>query len=186
MHIMKTKSKTKKFQIGVIGSAGMEEYPKGGGASVKTMALAREIGGLLAKRGAIVVTGGKSGIMEAAARGAKDSGGTTVGITSGAKRFTSNDFTDIEVLTGMSAAGYDELLLVLMSDALIVLGGGAGTLEEIAIAYRNRKPVVVLGSVEGWGKELLSKKYLDSRQTVKIQTSETPEEAVGKALSSIK
>ena len=176
----------RKFQVGVIGSAGTEEYPRGGGASVKTMALAREIGSLLAKRDAIVVTGGKSGIMEAAARGAKEFGGTTVGIVSGSKRFTANDFTDIEVPTGMSAVGYDELLLVLMCDALIVLGGGVGTLEEIAIAYRNRKPVVVLDSVEGWGKELLSKKYLDSRQTVKIQMAETPKEAVDMAISSIK
>jgi uncharacterized protein (TIGR00725 family) len=183
---MKVKIKTKKFQIGVIGSAGMEEYPNGGGASVKTMALAREIGSLLAKRGAIVVTGGKSGIMEAAARGAKEFGGTTAGIVSGPKRNTSNDFTDVEILTGMSVAGYDELLLVLMCDALIVLGGGVGTLEEIAIAYRNRKPVVVLDSEEGWGKDLLSKKYLDSRQTVKIQTAKTSKEAVDKVFSSIK
>ena len=169
----------------MIGSAGVAEYSLGGGASTETMALARNIGSLLAKRGVVVVTGGKSGIMEAAAEGAKSSGGTTVGVVSGGKRFTSNAFTDIEIPTGMSAPGYDELLLVLMCDALVVLGGGAGTLEEIAIAYRNGKPVILLEGVEGWGTDLISREYLDFRQSIKFGKAATPVEAVEKVISAV-
>ncbi|MES2087997.1 MAG: TIGR00725 family protein [Patescibacteria group bacterium] len=172
----------RKLQIGVIGSASQTEYPGKGGASQAMEKAAEDIGFLLAQRGAVVVTGGKGGIMEAAARGAKRGGGVTVGIIKGNRRRTSNKFTDVEVLTGMEADGMDELFLVLMSDALIVLGGGAGTLQEIAIAYRNKKPVVVLGGMGGWGEKLVGK-FVDERQLVKLIRAKTPKDAVTKVLS---
>lgn len=185
---MKNKKQTKKtkinkkLQIGVIGSAARNEYKGQGGASSLMQKSAEEIGFLLASYGAVVVTGGKGGIMEAAARGAKKAQGVTVGIVKGKKRKVSNDFTDIEVLTGMEADGLDELFLVMMSDALIVLGGGAGTLQEIAIAYRNRKPIVVLDGMNGWG-EKLADKFVDERQTVKLLRAKSPKDAVSKALA---
>ena len=169
----------KKYQIGIIGSAGNDDYNGAGGATYNMMVEAEKIGYLLAKNNMIVVTGGKSGIMEAGARGAKKAGGQTVGIIKGTKRFTSNDYTDIEVISGMEADGFDEFLLVNMCDALIVIGGGAGTLEEITIAYRNKKPIIGLISQEGWGKELAGK-FLDNRNTVKIEMADNAEEAVNK------
>jgi uncharacterized protein (TIGR00725 family) len=172
----------KKLQIGVIGSAGREEYLKGNGGSTDEMLLkAKEVGSLLAKKGAIVVTGGKSGIMEAAAKGAKENNGLAIGVIKGSKRFTSNAYTDIEVLTGMAADGFDELMLVLMCDALIVIGGGAGTLEELAIAYRNNKPIVGLKNSGGWSDKVIGT-FLDERETVLVETAEQPEEAVEKAI----
>ncbi len=171
----------KKYQIGIIGSAGNDDYSGSSGATEKMMAEAEKIGELLARNDVIVVTGGKSGIMEAGARGAKKIGGITIGIIKGKKRFTSNNFTDIEVISGMEADGLDELLLVNMCDGLIVIGGGAGTLEEIAIAYRNAKPMVALTTQAGWAKKLAGQ-FLDSRKTVKIEQAKNAEEAVEKIL----
>lgn len=179
----KEKAKNKrKLQIAVIGSAAQSEYGSKGGASPRMEKAAEKIGFLLAKRGVIVVTGGKGGIMEAAARGAKRAGGTTVGIVKGNQRNVANSFTDVEVITGMKADGLDELFLVLMSDALIVLGGGAGTLQEIAIAYRNKKPIIVLDGMNGWGDKLAGK-FVDERQLIKLIQVDTPEEAVKEACS---
>lgn len=175
------KRTNRKLQIAVIGSAAQGEYGSKGGASPRMEKAAEKIGFLLAKRGVIVVTGGKGGIMEAAARGAKRAGGTTVGIVKGNQRNVANSFTDVEVITGMKADGLDELFLVLMSDSLVVLGGGAGTLQEIAIAYRNKKPIIVLDRMNGWGDKLAGK-FVDERRSVKLVRVKTPEAAVTKAV----
>ena len=172
----------KKLQIGIIGYAGMEEYPSG--AIKKSIYdMAERVGFLIAQKGAVVVTGGKGGIMESSAFGAKRAGGITVGVIKGNKRFQSNESTDIEVLTGMEADGFDEFMLVSMCDAFIVLGGGAGTLEEITIAYRNKKPIVVIKNTGGWADKM--SEFLDERETVKVDLVETPEEAVKKVFSII-
>lgn len=171
----------KKIQIGVIGYAGLEEYAKDKKPERGIYEIAEKVGFLLGKAGAIVVTGGKSGIMESAARGAKDAGGTTIGVIKGNQRFTSNEYTDVEVLSGMSVDGFDELLLVNMCDALIIVGGGAGTLEEIAIAYRNKKPMVAIRGTGGWA-DKTADTYLDERESVKICAVATPEEAVERAI----
>jgi len=174
----------RKIQIGVIGSAGQDDYKNNCGASEEMIIIAKEVGKLLAKANAVVVTGGKDGIMEAAARGAKIAGGLTVGVIKGRDRFMSNQYIDIEVLSGMIADGFDELTLVLMCDALIVIGGGAGTLQEIAIAYRNNKPIVVIDYLGGWGKKLAGE-YLDERKKVIIKSAKNPNEAVNLVLSEI-
>lgn len=175
----------KKYQIGIIGSAGNDDYNGHNGASENMMAEAEKIGRLLAENNVIVVTGGKGGIMESGAKGAKRAGGQTVGVIKGTKRFTSNNFTDIEVISGMEANGFDEFLLVNMCDALIVVGGGAGTLEEITIAYRNKKPIIALTTQAGWAKKLAGK-FLDNRNTIKIETADDAEEAVKKTLELLK
>ncbi len=177
-------SKKRKLQIGVIGYAGKEEYPKEKAPEQKIYELAEKVGFLLAEREATVVTGGKSGVMESAASGAQRANGITVGVTKGNKRFSSNSFTEVEVLTGMAADGFDEFILVTMCDAFIVIGGGAGTLEEIIIAYRNKKPVVVLEGTGGWSDKVAGT-YLDEREKIRIESAATPEEAVRKAIESV-
>jgi hypothetical protein len=174
----------KKLQIGVIGYAGVEEYPIG---SIKEdiYKIAERVGFLLAEKGAIIVTGGKGGVMESAAFGAKKAGGITVGIIKGNKRFKSNDFTEVEILTGMEADGFDEFMLVSMCDAFIMIGGGAGTLEEIIIAYRNKKPIIVIKNTGGWA-DKISEECIDERKTVKVDFVSTPEEAVEKVFSILK
>lgn len=172
--------KNKKLQIGVLGWAGNEEY-KIGGPTAKELKIAEEVGALLAKTGAIVVTGGKGGVMESASRGAKINNGTTVGVITG-PRGTSNKYIDIEIITGSRIAGLDEVFIPLMCDAVIVIGGGAGTLQEICISYRNKIPIIIISSTSGWAPKIIKEKYLDSRKTVKIIQVKNPKEAVQKAI----
>ncbi len=171
----------KKLQIGVLGWAGKEEYPKDSGPTDNELQMAKETGSLLAETGAIVVTGGKGGIMECAARGAKENGGTTIGVITG-PRGTSNKWTDIEIITGSKVSGFDEVWIPIMCDAVIVIGGGVGTLQEIAVCYRNKIPIIIIEKTCGWASKLLKEKYLDERKTVKIITAQNPQNAVKKAI----
>ena len=175
---------SRKIQIGVLGWAGKEEYPVGG-LTQKELAIAKEVGSWLAKTGAIVVTGGKGGVMEYAARGAKENGGTTVGVITG-PRGTANKWTDIEIVTGSKIAGFDEVFIPLMCDAVIVVGGGAGTLQEICVSYRNKIPIIVIEKTFGWASKILKETYLDSRKTVKIILAKNSKDAVMKAIKQAK
>ncbi|MBI3305726.1 TIGR00725 family protein [Candidatus Nomurabacteria bacterium] len=175
------KKLSKKLQIGVLGWAGVEEYPAGSGPTNEELEMAREIGYLLAKAEAIVVTGGKGGVMRYAAQGVKEKGGTTVGVITG-PRCTSNKWTDIEIVTGAKIAGLEEVFIPLMCDAVIVVGGGAGTLQEICVSYRNKIPIIVIEKTFGWAKKILKENYLDSRKTVKIVSAKNPKDAVEKAI----
>jgi uncharacterized protein (TIGR00725 family) len=94
----------------------------------------------------VLVCGGLGGVMEAACRGAKGSGGLTVGILPGADRAAANPFVDVAIPTGLGEAR--NALVVRAADAVIAIGGGYGTLSEIALALRAGKPVVGLGTWE--------------------------------------
>ncbi len=108
-------------------------------------ALAEELGRLVARKGATLVCGGSGGVMEAAARGAKQEGGTTIGILPGHDRTLANPHIDHVVTTGMGHAR--NLAVVSSGDAVIAVGGGYGTLSEIGLAAKIGRPVVILG---GW------------------------------------
>jgi hypothetical protein len=110
------------------------------------LAAAEEVGRLLAERGALVVTGGKGGAMEAACRGAKAGGGTTLGILPGADRAAANEYVDVAVATGLGELRNG--LVVRAADAVIAVGGAYGTLSEIALALRAGTPVVGLDTWE--------------------------------------
>lgn len=171
----------KKWQIAVIGSAGPEEYdfvkP-----DERMYQVAEMLGQKLAEKDCIVVNGGKGGIMLAVSRGAKSAGGVTVAEASGVDRFTSNEFVDVEVVTGdLAFRGPSQL--VGMSDAVIALGGGAGTLQEICVAYRLKKPVILLVGFGGWTDRLATLEWLDERQLVKFKITNSPVGAVKAALS---
>ena len=114
----------------------------GGTCTAEAAALAEQTGQLLAQRGAVVVCGGLSGVMEAVAKGAKANGGTTVGILPGADRGAANAYIDIPLATGLGEMR--NFLIVRSAQALIAIGGGIGTLSEIALAQRIGKPVVGL------------------------------------------
>ncbi len=115
----------------------------GGGACTPAEANAAEqTGRLLAQHGAIVVCGGLDGVMEAVAKGAKANGGTTVGILPGADAAAANAYIDIPLATGLGEMR--NFLIVRTAHALIAIGGGVGTLSELALAQRIGKPVVGL------------------------------------------
>ncbi len=114
----------------------------GGTCTTEETALAEETGRLLAQHGVILVCGGLGGVMEAAARGAQTNGGTTVGILPGDDPAAANAYIVIPLATGLGEMR--NFLIVRTAHALIAIGGGVGTLSEIALAQRIGKPVVGL------------------------------------------
>lgn len=174
----------KKLQIGVIGSAGTEEY-NFDKPNIKMFTAAEEIGRELAKNSAIVINGGKGGVMEAVGRGAKSAGGIVAAEIAGLGRGESNDFVDIEVITGDSAfRGPSQL--VGMSDGIISIGGGAGTLQELCVAYRMSKPVVLVTGFGGWTDRVAELDFLDERRTAKFFIAKSPRTAVKLLLNMLK
>jgi uncharacterized protein (TIGR00725 family) len=117
-----------------------------GDASPEQFAAAEELGRLLAERGAVVVCGGLGGVMEGACKGARAGGGTTLGILPGLDRAEANPYVDVAVPTGLGEAR--NALVVRAADSLIAVGGGYGTLSEVALALKVGKPVVGLESFE--------------------------------------
>jgi uncharacterized protein (TIGR00725 family) len=106
--------------------------------------LARDVGRLLARQRAVVVCGGLGGIMEAAARGASEAGGISVGILPGADRHVANGYLTVAVASGLGELRNGAVAQA--SDAMIAVGGSWGTLSEVALAVRLGKPVIALRS----------------------------------------
>jgi len=117
----------------------------GDGAAAAVLDVAEEVGSRLASRGAVVVCGGLGGIMAAACHGAREAGGTTLGLLPGSDRSAANAWVSIAVATGLGELRNG--LVIRAADAVIAVGGGYGTLSEIAFALKAGKAVVGLG---GW------------------------------------
>jgi uncharacterized protein (TIGR00725 family) len=126
---------------------------------------AAEVGRLLAEGGATLVCGGRGGAMEAACRGAKEADGLTIGILPGSDRSEANPFVDVVLPTGLGEAR--NALVVGAADVVIAIGGGYGTLSEIALALKAGKRVIGIGTWEIEG----------------VVAAEGPEAAVAAALS---
>jgi uncharacterized protein (TIGR00725 family) len=116
------------------------------------LAAAETIGRRLAEGRAIVVTGGRGGVMAAASRGAKGAGGMVVGILPGDDRADANEWVDVVLPTGLGELRNG--LVVRSADAIVAVGGAYGTLSEIALALNARKPVVGYDTWEVRGIEL--------------------------------
>jgi uncharacterized protein (TIGR00725 family) len=121
--------------IGVIGAKSCDE---------KTAAKALEIGRGIALAGFALVCGGLRGVMEAACRGASEAGGLTIGILPGDSVATANPYVKIPIATGLGIAR--NVIIVRSSTVLVAVGGGPGTLSEIAYALQLGVPVVSLES----------------------------------------
>lgn len=105
---------------------------------------AREVGRLLGERGHEVVCGGLTGVMEAVCRGARETGGHTIGILPGADRTAANEYVDTPVATGIGYAR--NALVVRNGDAVIAVDGATGTLSELAFALDFGRPIAGLGT----------------------------------------
>ena len=149
--------------VGVIGA---------GSADPATVSTAEEVGRLLARHGALVVCGGLGGVMEAACRGAKSAGGTTIGLLPGLDRREANAWVDVAIPTGLGEAR--NALVVRAADVLIAIGGEYGTLSEIALALKTGKPVV---GIDTWE---LSRRGVTATDIVRTTN---PRDAVDRALS---
>ena len=153
----------KKRFIAVIG---------GNQCSPQEAQVAEEVGRELARRGAILVCGGLSGIMEAACKGASSEGGITIGILPGESRQAANPYVQIPIATGL---GYARNLAVVKSaQAVIAIGGSYGTLSEISHALQSGIPVIGLNT---WS---LSR---NNQQDNSIIPAQNAVEAVNKAIS---
>jgi uncharacterized protein (TIGR00725 family) len=140
---------------------------------------AYRVGRAIAREGGTVVCGGLGGVMEAASRGARDAGGPAVGIVPSADSAQANEYSDFVVATGLGRSR--NFVVAYSGDAMIVVGGGAGTLIEAAAAYQAAKPIVAVkgtgGVADAW-----AGRYLDERRTVMVLGGSSPEDSVKKAL----
>jgi uncharacterized protein (TIGR00725 family) len=136
------------------------------------LALGDAVGRGLAEAGAVLVCGGMGGVMEAAAGGAMNAGGKTVGILPTASRLEGNPYLTVAVATGMGEAR--NAIVVRTADVVIAIHGEFGTLSEIALALKMGKPVVGLGTWE----------LVKAGETVEsIVRAKSAEDAVAKALA---
>ncbi len=127
--------------IGVIG--------QGRDCSPELLKAAEEVGYHIAQRNAILICGGLGGVMEAACRGAKKGGGTTIGVIPTTQKSDANEFVDIPIVTGFGEAR--NIIIVRTADALIAVGGRYGTLSEIAFALAFGKPIMGLHTWQNLG-----------------------------------
>lgn len=133
---------------------------------------AEEVGRLLARRGAVLVCGGRGGVMEAACRGALSAGGMTVGLLPGTELEAGNPFLTLALPTGLGQTR--NALVALAGRAVIAIGGGQGTLSEIGWALKSGRRVVGLAT---WQAHQADGTPLD------ILRANTPQEAVDLALA---
>ena len=151
--------------------------------SHEALAAAEKVGAMIAGAGAILITGGLSGVMEAASRGAKRGNGLVVGILPGFDKADANQYVDVAITTGMG--WMRNTLTVRAADAVIMVSGGIGTLNELTVAYQD-KPTVVLEGTGGWAdrvREIAYKgEHLDESGSATLHFAKTASEAVELAL----
>jgi hypothetical protein len=141
-----------------------------GGRNVKDnlLIIAEEVGRLIGEKGLLMLCGGLSGVMEAAAKGAKAAGGLTIGILPQDKKEYANPYIDIPIATGLGIGR--NVIIARTADVLIAIGGEYGTLSEIAFALQLGKPVI---GISTWDIDGVIKAI-------------SPEDAVQKAIEMLK
>jgi len=117
-----------------------------GTATERELSLAWSVGRAIAEAGHILVCGGLGGVMEAAAKGSAETGGTSVGILPTDDRTPANPYLTVTVPTGFSHGR--NYLVVKAGDGVIAVGGGAGTMSEIGLAMKLGRPIVLLASLD--------------------------------------
>lgn len=160
---MTLESIDRKRIVGVMGP--------GEGASAAENAAAYELGKLIAGAEWILLSGGRnSGVMDAASKGAKESGGITIGILPTTDRQKISEAVDIPILTDMGEARNN--INVLTSDIIIACGMGPGTASEVALALKAQKTVILLNC------PALAQAFFESMAPQHLLTARTPQEAI--------
>lgn len=158
----------RKLQIAVIG------YNKDRCTDAAREA-AYEAGREIARAGAVLVCGGLGGVMESACRGAKESGGTTVGIIPQEEFSYANEHCDVVVCTGIGYAR--DFVVASSADGIIAVGGGVGTLIEMSVGYMVKKTIVAIAGTGGVA-DMYGGKFLDERNRVPIIVAKDAKSAV--------
>ncbi len=143
----------KKINVAVVG---------GYKCSKKHYKVARTLGELIACEGWVLICGGRSGVMEAASKGAKEKGGLTVGILPSYDGRDANAYLDVKIPTGLGYAR--NVFVVRAADVVVAVDGKYGTLSEVAFAFNEEKTVI---GIDTW----------DIPGVIKVKT---PKEAVAK------
>ncbi len=133
-----------------------------GDAPEDACAMARDVGREIASRGAVLINGGRGGVMRAAAEGARSAGGHTIGILPSYDRASANEFVEFVIATGMGEAR--NAIIVASSDAVIAMAGEGGTLAEIGFAKKFGRPIVALKSwpeIEGLDRATTPREAVD-------------------------
>jgi uncharacterized protein (TIGR00725 family) len=158
----------RKLQIAVIG------YNKDRCTDIASR-IAHEVGKEIARAGAVLICGGLGGVMESACKGAKESGGTTVGIIPQEEFSYANEYCDIVVCTGMGYAR--DFIVASSADGIIAVGGGIGTLIELGVGYMTKKTMVAIAGSGGTA-DMYGGKFLDERNRVPITVVKDAKTAV--------
>ena len=144
---------------------------------------AYQVGLEVARRDGLLISGGLGGVMEAASRGAKDGGGFVVGIVPQDDKGAANEFCDTVIATGMGFAR--DFVTAYSADAIVIVGGGAGTMIEAAAAYQKGIPIIAIKGTGGMADRLVDT-YIDDRKVEPILGENTPQKAVERAFALIK
>ncbi len=141
---------------------------------------AYQTGQAIARAGAVLLCGGLGGVMEAAAKGAHDAGGVSIGFLPGFDRQAANPYLTYVFPTGMGTLR--NYLILRSAHGAVLIAGGVGTLQEATIAYDHRVPVVLLRGTGGWADRLpailVDGRFLDERRLTPFHQTQEPEEAV--------
>jgi hypothetical protein len=145
---------------------------EGENATPQAIAWASRIGALIAGQGWVLLSGGRNaGVMDAVSACAHQAGGTVVGIMPKSDTTEASDFLDIAIVTGMGSARNN--INILSSDVVIACGNAqAGTLSEIALAFKARKPVVFLTE------DAEATRFLERIGRGLLHPARTPEQAI--------
>ncbi|MDP3151449.1 MAG: TIGR00725 family protein [Archangium sp.] len=156
--------------VSVIGDARLEDQTE--------ITQTRELGAALIDAGFRIITGGLGGVMEEVSRGARSSSawcdGRIIGIVPSYRASDANPWCDVVIPSGMQMGR--NVLVVSSADVVLAIGGGAGTLSEIAIAWQLGRPIVAFGR-RGWGGRLAGE-VIDARSTEPIHTASDVADAV--------
>jgi uncharacterized protein (TIGR00725 family) len=158
----------RKLQIAVIG------YNKDRCSDV-ARDVAYSVGKEIALAGAVLVCGGLGGVMESACRGAKENGGTAIGIIPQEEFSYANEYCDIVICTGIGYAR--DFVVASSADGIIAVGGGVGTLIEMGVGYMTKKTIVAMAGSGGVA-DMYGGKYLDERNRVPIIVAKDAKAAV--------
>lgn len=154
--------------VSVIGS--------GENATAKQKEIAEELGRLLARKGFVILCGGRKGVMGAVGKGAREAGGgLVIGILPGYDKKGANRHLDVAITTGIGFARNQ--IIAYSGDVIIAVGGEAGTLNEMAFAWAKGKRIIAIRSSGGVAARYAGKK-MDSRKHPAISSAGSAREAV--------
>ena len=144
-------------QVAIIGSSEADEG---------MLKIAEQAGAVIARLGAALVTGGRGGVMAAASKGCAQAGGTVIAVTPHTGMDEVNDYAHYHIPTGMGWAR--NAITGIAGDVVLVIGGMAGTLSEIAYAWMYDRPVIAMSCCEGWSQRIAGRKVDPRRDDVII------------------